>query len=115
METRSALPDPLWLAVAVLVVVAGETGRASAGRLVDEARERVPIFGIHVLETFADLLDEGVIAAEGLDRLAALDCDLAWAINDTRELPRFTLQSDLVDMLAETVWRTEGRGESLHP
>lgn len=61
LENRSALPDPLWLAVAVLVVVAGEAGRASAGRLVDEARERIPTFGVLVLETFAELLDEALL------------------------------------------------------
>lgn len=115
LENRSVMPDPLWLAVAVLVIVAGEAGRALAGRIVEEARERVPTFGVLVLETFAELLDGGVIAAERLDKLAALDGDLAWAINDSRETASFGPESDLVDVLAEETWRTEGKGESLQP
>jgi hypothetical protein len=67
------------------------------------------------LETYAELLDEGAIAVERLERLAALDGDLTSAINESHESPRFTVESDLVDLLAETTWRTEGRGESLQP
>lgn len=107
-------PHRLWLSVAVLVVVAGEVGRASLDRIVDEGTQRLPAFGAVGLETIAELVTTGTTSQGQVDLLNALDLDLADFVAQERDSgdPALSLDSYFVDVLVERMCDTNGQGHS---
>jgi len=103
-------PDRLWLAVAVLMVVAGEERRSIATALVQH-HPPLPPLGDLGLQALSELAIDGELSSERVAALSALDDELDYFVQQLQQedsVSTVTMDSYFVDMLAERLCDTNG-------